>query len=513
MVSSTSVAPADWWSSGGATTSAAASGTSSHSSRLSFDRRNTSKTRLRSAEARSAGRHGRCRPGRIIWPRPPSARSARRTCHGSPQSVRCTRRTESDDVLVLASTARAAAHALLAVGRFDDAVEMGNTAARWLADHLADPDPAALSLLGMLHLRTAIAAARRMDRATTTELLDKAETAATRVGADIDHWHTSFGPTNVAVHRLSAALRTSGTSPGSPNEGRTWTSRVFLPNAGSPTSPISPGRWPTWLRDLDEAPGSAARRRTRGTGARPAQRRGSRDRQGDAATCIGHRCRAILEAGRPGTAMSGGAVSPRGDGPVVALVVSGAGGVEEVRGKFVRPAVERGWSVPVTATPTGGHWLADKGETTPARAAHWVPGARRGPATRTRQPAPAGRLRRRRTGQREQRRETRARDRRQPGPDTRVRGHRQPCNTGRGFSPHQCRPRAAPVMESARTGSDIGRRSPDSRRGRLAALRATVRTGRPAAAVVSHPRSRRQAPRRVGKRPGHSVRPGIVSRA
>ena len=137
----------------------------------------------------------------------------------------------------------------LAVGRFDDAVEMGNTAARWLADHLANPDPAALSLLGMLHLRTAIAAARRMDRATTTELLDKAETAATRVGADIDHWHTSFGPTNVAVHRLSAALRTSGTSPGSPNEGRTWTSRVFLPNAGSPTSPISPGRWPTWLRD------------------------------------------------------------------------------------------------------------------------------------------------------------------------------------------------------------------------------------------------------------------------
>ena len=113
---------------------------------------------------------------------------------------------QSDDVLVLASTARAAAHALLAVGRFDDAVEMGNTAARWLTDHLADADPAALSLLGMLHLRTAIAAARREDRAMTTELLDKAEAAATRMGADADHWHTSFGPTNVAVHRLSAAL-------------------------------------------------------------------------------------------------------------------------------------------------------------------------------------------------------------------------------------------------------------------------------------------------------------------
>lgn len=113
---------------------------------------------------------------------------------------------QSDDVLVLASTARAAAHALLAVGRFDDAVEMGNTAAAWLARHLTDADPAALSLLGMLHLRTAVAAARREDRPTTTALLERAEAAAKQLGSDANHWHTSFGPTNVAVHRLSAAL-------------------------------------------------------------------------------------------------------------------------------------------------------------------------------------------------------------------------------------------------------------------------------------------------------------------
>jgi hypothetical protein len=112
----------------------------------------------------------------------------------------------SDDVLVLASTARAAVHALLAVGRFDDAVEMGNTAATWLAERLADADPAALSLLGMLHLRTAIAAARREDRSAATELLDKADAAAERLGVDANEWHTSFGPTNVAVHRVSAAL-------------------------------------------------------------------------------------------------------------------------------------------------------------------------------------------------------------------------------------------------------------------------------------------------------------------
>jgi TPR repeat protein len=112
----------------------------------------------------------------------------------------------SDDVLVLASTARAATHALLAVGRFDDAIELGNTAASWLADHLDDADPVALSLLGMLHLRTAIAAARRQDRAAATELLDRAADAAQRLGDDADLWHTSFGPTNVEIHRLSAAL-------------------------------------------------------------------------------------------------------------------------------------------------------------------------------------------------------------------------------------------------------------------------------------------------------------------
>jgi transcriptional regulator with XRE-family HTH domain len=113
---------------------------------------------------------------------------------------------QSDDVLVLASTARAATHALLAVGRFDDAVEMGDAAAGWLAERVAESDPVALSLLGMLHLRTAIAAARRQDRAASTELLDRAGDAAQLLGADVDAWHTSFGPANVEIHRLSAAL-------------------------------------------------------------------------------------------------------------------------------------------------------------------------------------------------------------------------------------------------------------------------------------------------------------------
>ncbi|MCF7551474.1 helix-turn-helix domain-containing protein [Pseudonocardia sp. WMMC193] len=113
---------------------------------------------------------------------------------------------ESDDPLVLASAARAATHALLAVGRFEDALNLGETAARWLAPRVADGDPEALSLFGMLHLRTAVAAARHQDRATAAELLGRAARAAEQLGVDANYWQTGFGPTNVELHRLSAGL-------------------------------------------------------------------------------------------------------------------------------------------------------------------------------------------------------------------------------------------------------------------------------------------------------------------
>lgn len=113
---------------------------------------------------------------------------------------------ESGDPLVLASAARAATHALLAIGRYDDALRLGETAARWLEPRVASGDPEALSLFGMLHLRTAVAAARHQDRVTATELLGRAARAAEQLGVDANYWQTGFGPTNVELHRLSAAL-------------------------------------------------------------------------------------------------------------------------------------------------------------------------------------------------------------------------------------------------------------------------------------------------------------------
>lgn len=82
---------------------------------------------------------------------------------------------QADDSLVLASAARAGTHVLLMSGRFDDAVELGNTAAEWMRPQLANNDPAALSLPGMLRLRTAVAAAHRHDRAATMDPTARAE--------------------------------------------------------------------------------------------------------------------------------------------------------------------------------------------------------------------------------------------------------------------------------------------------------------------------------------------------
>ncbi|WP_329453452.1 helix-turn-helix domain-containing protein (plasmid) [Streptomyces sp. NBC_01724] len=112
----------------------------------------------------------------------------------------------SDDPLVLASAARCATHALLANGRYDAAMQLGDATAAWLSPRAAENDPASLSLLGMIHLRAAVAAARHQDRPAATRHLNRAEELADDLGSDENYWHTTFGPTNVLLHRLSIEL-------------------------------------------------------------------------------------------------------------------------------------------------------------------------------------------------------------------------------------------------------------------------------------------------------------------
>jgi hypothetical protein len=58
----------------------------------------------------------------------------------------------------------------------------------------------------MLLVNGAMAAARIGDSATVRDLIAGAEQAAREMGGDQNHYWTSFGPTNVQLHRAAAAV-------------------------------------------------------------------------------------------------------------------------------------------------------------------------------------------------------------------------------------------------------------------------------------------------------------------
>ncbi|MFE1336188.1 helix-turn-helix domain-containing protein [Streptomyces sp. NPDC058733] len=70
----------------------------------------------------------------------------------------------------------------------------------------ADGSREALAVIGQLHLGGAVIAARADDRATVDQHLAEAHRIAERIGDASDvHW-LSFGPANVALHEMSAAV-------------------------------------------------------------------------------------------------------------------------------------------------------------------------------------------------------------------------------------------------------------------------------------------------------------------
>ncbi|WP_328876799.1 helix-turn-helix domain-containing protein [Streptomyces sp. NBC_00299] len=70
----------------------------------------------------------------------------------------------------------------------------------------ADPTREALAVTGQLHLGASVIAARARQTSTVVDHISEARQIATRIGDASDvHW-LSFGPTNVALHRMSAAV-------------------------------------------------------------------------------------------------------------------------------------------------------------------------------------------------------------------------------------------------------------------------------------------------------------------
>lgn len=130
---------------------------------------------------------------------------------------------QSGDPVVIGSLFRSVTHSLLSVGQYAAAVRMTEQAADYLRGELAlqspevspvfrallhaghRPDADLLSVYGTLFLTGAMAAARNEDRGTVRTFLGEAGAVADRLGADANRVWTSFGPTNVAIHRVATA--------------------------------------------------------------------------------------------------------------------------------------------------------------------------------------------------------------------------------------------------------------------------------------------------------------------
>ena len=112
---------------------------------------------------------------------------------------------ESESSVAKALSAYQVVCALLRADRTDDAEHLAVTMAAEVEGRVRSDDPAMLSVGGALWLIAAVISARRTERFEAYERLDRAERLAQLLGEDGNHLWTAFGPTNVALHRVSVA--------------------------------------------------------------------------------------------------------------------------------------------------------------------------------------------------------------------------------------------------------------------------------------------------------------------
>ncbi|MEU8552215.1 helix-turn-helix transcriptional regulator [Streptomyces roseoverticillatus] len=116
---------------------------------------------------------------------------------------------ELGDPAVVLALRRGVAHVQLGAGSAEEAVRVTLAAPSEVPPGWWTSSPLALSVYGTLFLNGAVAAARiadEDDQSLTNEMLDKAQEAADRLGSDRNELWTSFGPSNVKIHRLATAL-------------------------------------------------------------------------------------------------------------------------------------------------------------------------------------------------------------------------------------------------------------------------------------------------------------------
>ncbi|RKN47203.1 helix-turn-helix domain-containing protein [Streptomyces hoynatensis] len=113
----------------------------------------------------------------------------------------------SGDPVAIAGAARHLCDAMFHRGHSREAVEFATATAARHERALVSQGAQGLSVLGMLYLKAAMAAAHIESRSDVPGLLAEAEQAADRLGADGNAQWTAFGPTNVRIHQVSALVR------------------------------------------------------------------------------------------------------------------------------------------------------------------------------------------------------------------------------------------------------------------------------------------------------------------
>lgn len=100
--------------------------------------------------------------------------------------------------------------ALLSVPSFKPALAVVDRGLSELSPYLAGAGDPALAMYGTLNLRGGIIAARSGDGHTAGEYLGEAAATVDRMSdSAVNHYQMTFGPTNVALHRVAAAVELS----------------------------------------------------------------------------------------------------------------------------------------------------------------------------------------------------------------------------------------------------------------------------------------------------------------
>ncbi|MDA2809048.1 helix-turn-helix transcriptional regulator [Nocardiopsis sp. RSe5-2] len=120
------------------------------------------------------------------------------------RSMRAAR--DSENPTTAGASARVLTRALMRDRHYRAAADFASDAAQRVAEGTEEHTPDSLSVYGALLLSGSVAAAQREDRAQALILLEEAEDAGRRLGGDHNYQWTAFGPTNVLLHRVNAAV-------------------------------------------------------------------------------------------------------------------------------------------------------------------------------------------------------------------------------------------------------------------------------------------------------------------